>query len=198
MNNQFQTLRDKENLVDCDSHPFSTTYFGQLFKEEAYYWELVKPPVSLPSSIKIIEPETGLEVLFLCSEFNSDGSSERSILEKMAFAMKLTPIEFKLLEYSNDALEGDPIKAKSEIKDLILNNKPKVVITFGATMTNFILDKQERLSKVHGKFFPKLYEGHQTQIVPVFHPGFLIINPNMKRTAWMDLQKVMEFLGKLK
>ena len=195
MNNQFQTLRDKADLVDSDSHSFSTTYFGQLFKEEAYYWELVKPPVLKPSSTKIIEPEIGLEVLFLCSEFNSDGSSERSILEKMAFAMKLSKEEFKLLEYSSEALESNP---RDEIKELVLQTKPKVVITFGAVMTNFILDKEERLSKVHGKFFPKLYDGYQTQVVPVFHPGFLIINPNMKRTAWMDLQKVMDFLGKLK
>jgi len=189
MNNQFQTLRDNESLVEQDSHPLSSTYFGQLFKEEAYYWGPIKGPA------KIVEPETGLEVLFLCSEFEKNsGNPEKVILEKMAHAMKLTEDEFKLLEYP---LEEGQKKLKGEIKELVKTLKPKVIITFGAAMTNFILDKQERLSKVHGKFFPKIYEGHQTQVVPVFHPGFLIINPNMKRSAWMDLQKVMDFIGKM-
>jgi len=191
MNNQFQILRDNERLVDQDSHGFSTTYFGQLFKEEAYYWPLTEGPT------KIVEAEEGIEVLFLCSEFNSgEENPERVILEKMATAMKLRPGEYEVRDFSNNSLENEQNILKSEVKALIKDLRPKVVVTFGAAMTNFILDKQERLSKIHGKFFPNIFEGHQVQIVPVFHPGFLIINPNMKRSAWVDLQKVMDFIGK--
>ncbi|RLA60124.1 MAG: hypothetical protein DRQ89_13240 [Epsilonproteobacteria bacterium] len=194
MDNQFQTLRNNGCLVDSDSHPLSSTYFGQLFKDQAYYWNLIPTP----APTKIIESGDGLEALFLCSEFHSEGSSEKSILEKMAAAMKLSESEFEMMEFSNESLENDSKNLKSEIFELIASNRPKVIITFGATMTSFILDKQERLSRIHGKFFPKIFKGHEASVVPVFHPGFLMINPNMKRSAWMDLQKVMGFIGKVK
>ena len=53
---------------------------------------------------------------------------------------------------------------------------------------------------VHGKFFDKIltYKNNQVRqfkIVPVFNPEMILINPSMKRSTWMDLQKIMEHLG---
>ena len=52
-------------------------------------------------------------------------------------------------------------------------------------------------SNIHGQFFEKQYGDTAFSLMPVFHPDFLVINPNMKRTAWADLQKVMERVGKI-
>jgi len=89
---------------------------------------------------------------------------------------------------------------ESKLETQIYGLKPKIIMTLGAMATNEILDKKERLTKVHGKLFPKTWkfkdnELVETQIFPLFHPQFLVINPNMKRTAWLDLQKCMEFLS---
>lgn len=196
MNDQFQILREKNQLVEKDNHALSSTYFGQIFKEQSFYWDLFETK----GQTKIIEPSSGIEILFLFGEFDPSkeekGRPEKALLEKMAKAMKLLPGEFEILEFSQDSLENDQNDLKSKLDEVMIELRPKVVITLGAGITNFLLQKQERLSKVHGKFFPKTFQDIQVQVVPLFHPGFLIINPNMKRSAWMDLQKVMEFIGK--
>ena len=201
MNDQFQILREKNQLVEKDNHALSMTYFGQVFKEQSYYWDLIEPL----GQTKVIEPKkietkSGNQILFLLGEFDSNkGGSEnpeKILLEKMAKAMKLLPEEYEILEFSQDSIENDQNNLKNELDELVAKYRPRIVITLGAGITNFLLQKQERLSKVHGKFIPKTFQDIQVQVVPLFHPGFLIINPNMKRSAWMDLQKVMEFIGK--
>jgi DNA polymerase len=124
-------------------------------------------------------------VLFVGTEIN--GVDSRELLNKMIQAMKLSPHEYKILEDLD----------KEEINNQILAERPAVVITLGAQAANFLLGGQERLSKIHGNFFPRpISDNFHTQIVPLFHPGFLLINPGMKKSAWMDMQKVMDFIGK--
>ena len=80
-------------------------------------------------------------------------------------------------------------------EDQILAEKPSVVVTLGAYASNLILGGQERLSKIHGNFFPRSFsDNFHTQIVPLFHPSFLLINPGMKKSAWMDMKKIMDFI----
>lgn len=72
----------------------------------------------------------------------------------------------------------------------------QIVVALGARATSLLINKKERLSSVHGKFL-KIEVQFQTEVrpfevVPVFHPDYLQINPSMKRTAWDDLQKVMK------
>ena len=73
------------------------------------------------------------------------------------------------------------------------------IVPLGAKATNTILGTKERLSKIHGQQVKFKIIGHKTEIdlsvYPVLHPDFLQINPNMKRSAWIDLQKVMGHLG---
>ncbi|MBT3585254.1 MAG: hypothetical protein HN509_10115 [Halobacteriovoraceae bacterium] len=82
----------------------------------------------------------------------------------------------------------------------ILKWKPQFVISMGAISSALLLGKRERISKVHGKFCSRQVtsengEGHSFQLVPLFHPNYLAINPNMKRSAWNDLQKIMQALS---
>ncbi|OGV18455.1 MAG: hypothetical protein A2X47_09865 [Lentisphaerae bacterium GWF2_38_69] len=69
--------------------------------------------------------------------------------------------------------------------------KPKVLLLLGATPLKYILDKVG-ITKLHGTWF----EFHGIKTLPSFHPAYLLRDPNQKKYAWEDLQKIMLFLGK--
>ena len=142
-----------------------------------------------------------LDVLFL-GETPKDFSEEHSndLLSKMISAMKLpanrTARLFIKKTWSAPSEMNDEVM---QIYRLIHNLSPKVVVTLGAVATNILLRKRERLSVVHGKFQTLRYQFEDTEtqmkeFVPVFHPDLLNINPNMKRSAWIDLQEVLKRL----
>lgn len=61
-----------------------------------------------------------------------------------------------------------------------------------------ILKSNDRLSLVHGEFFTrKIGDETSIQVVPLFHPSIIETNQNMKKTAWVDMQKIMKHLKKL-
>lgn len=126
------------------------------------------------------------EILVLFVVPDLDGEESRTLLKKMILAMKLHPKEFSVLEDLGQDTWGQ-----------ISRHCPSVVASFGAKATSFLLGEQERISKVHGNFFPRqMANDVYTQIVPLFHPNFLLINPSMKKSVWMDMQKIMDFVGK--
>ena len=116
------------------------------------------------------------------------------LLGKMILAMKLEEGQFL-----RSSLVG---KDNDEQLKNILNEisifRPDVVVTLGAISTNLLYGKKEKLSKIHGQSFERTISLKDNELlfkfVPVFHPELLEINPSMKRTAWIDLQKIMEML----
>ena len=144
------------------------------------------------------ELSSNIKVLFVGEtpkDFNTDDPNS-DLLSRMIQAMKL-----KEGEYSRVFTEKD--------SDVITNQWHEIlkklgcvdhlaVVTLGASVTSVVLQKKERLSRIHGKEFKCLLERKKSDlklsIFPIFHPDILQINPNMKRSAWMDLQKVMEIL----
>ena len=109
-----------------------------------------------------------------------------------------------LIEQSNKAQqERELMKSQcySHLLEEIRFLKPKVIVSFGAYATNLLMGKKMRLSIAHGQFFKKEFvtqeqEKVSFEFMPVFHPDYLLINPNMKKAAWADLQKVMAKLKK--
>jgi hypothetical protein len=71
--------------------------------------------------------------------------------------------------------------------------KPKYIVSLGATATNDAL-----FSGVHGQVHKVVTEVNgnkiEMSIFPLFHPQLLEINQSMKRTAWIDMKKLMEVL----
>lgn len=130
------------------------------------------------------------------------------LLDKMIKAMNLNESEYAktLIVKCHPAGSGDDDinlmaqKCLNNIHLEILSLRPDVVVSLGAWATNCLLGKKEKLSSVHGSFISKsvVFDGlgkFEYKLVPVFHPEMLIINPGMKRTAWIDLQKVMKYVG---
>lgn len=139
--------------------------------------------------------------------FLGDGKKEgeEDLLYKMILAMKLKESEFVRLPLGQELLDCSDLSTDdiltlpsySALMEQIENLAPAYVVSLGAVSTNILLNSKEKMSAIHGNFFSLRANNWNYQMIPIFHPDFLLINPNMKRTAWMDLQKLMQLLGKI-
>jgi len=225
MDQQFKKILQKTKAVLNGKDPLSQSFEGALFQESAWVFSFddsiectdqnYGPEIVLKKSENKSEVTPKLiksnKLVMFVGDSYSEGekNQQEDLLVKMIDAMKLNPTEFRRfpldskLEDIND-LENNNLNPSNETLDIhkaIVEFKPLVVVSLGATITNVLLGRREKLSGIHGQFFPKSIaynnDEHQFQLFPIFHPEFLLINPNMKRTAWIDLQKVMEFVGKI-
>ncbi len=112
---------------------------------------------------------------------------------RMLLAMKLTPPEVLLYPSEKD---GESIA--QEVMEVAAFFNPEVIVTLGAKATHRILKTNDRLSMVHGQFFQRqMGASRSVQVVPLFHPSIIENSPGMKKTAWVDMQKIMKHLKKL-
>ncbi len=68
--------------------------------------------------------------------------------------------------------------------------RPKIVVALGRFAAQTLLQAEVRITQIRGRLYP--YRG--AQMMPTFHPAYLLRNPESKREAWEDLKKVAEFL----
>lgn len=208
------------------------TYYGQLFKENAFYMQkhttrYVKVEAqessystSLPQQKSDLPVEnllktdylsqysrpliynlseySNLDILFLGDTkdlYASDYMPEDDLLDKMIKALK-HPLDKIARCYSVD-IKNDDFAARFGLE--ISFTRPKVIVTLGAAASHFLLKNNKKLSHIHGQFFEEIYKQdeneHKFVVVPLFHPDFLVINQNMKRTTWSDLQKILSHLN---
>ena len=69
--------------------------------------------------------------------------------------------------------------------------RPEVIVALGKFAAQTLLQTEERISSLRGKF--KTYRG--AKLMPTWHPAYLLRNPDSKREAWQDLQTVARELG---
>jgi uracil-DNA glycosylase family 4 len=74
----------------------------------------------------------------------------------------------------------------------IASIQPRVVIALGAFSARTLLNTQEPISKLRGRVFD--FRG--AQLIPTFHPSFLLRSPGYKREAWEDLKTALGLLGR--
>lgn len=117
----------------------------------------------------------------------------QELLDKMILAMRIPNAKVTSVLVQSELDQFD------ELVVGLHESKPRFVVSLGAVATNLLLGRKEKLTRVHGQFFPLKIERNgitsEFMLMPLFHPDFLLINPNMKRTAWLDLQKIMSELG---
>lgn len=70
--------------------------------------------------------------------------------------------------------------------------KPKVIVCLGRIAAQALLETVIPISKIRGRF----QDWNGMQVMPTYHPAFLLRNPPMKKYVWEDLQQVMKVLGK--
>ena len=112
----------------------------------------------------------------------------QSLFSKMIKAMQLSLSEIFITTVNIDEKEKNPFLEKE-----IILMKPSLIISLGAKATEFILKEPQRLAEVHGEFFPVKFGEREIQVMPLFHPELLLINTNMKKVAWYDMQKAMQY-----
>lgn len=69
--------------------------------------------------------------------------------------------------------------------------KPEVIVLLGATAAHFLLEREEGIMRLRGRWLD--YQG--IPVMPTFHPAFLLRQESAKRDAWEDLKQVMRRLG---
>ncbi len=70
--------------------------------------------------------------------------------------------------------------------------KPKVIVALGATSVKGLLNIKTGISKLRGQWHT--FEG--TNLMPTYHPAYLLRNPSAKKDVWDDLKDVLKHLGR--
>lgn len=69
--------------------------------------------------------------------------------------------------------------------------KPEVIVALGKFAAQFLLETEEGIMRLRGKWGS--YRG--IPVMPTFHPSFLLRQPAQKKEAWEDLLAVLSRLG---
>ena len=83
-----------------------------------------------------------------------------------------------------DACEGFLIKQLEVIR-------PEIVVALGTFAAKTLLKTDLPISKLRGRFHD--YKG--IQVMPTFHPSYLLRNPEKKKETWEDIKMVIARLG---
>ncbi len=71
--------------------------------------------------------------------------------------------------------------------------KPEIIVTLGAPAANALLDIEESISKIRGKWLEYApLPGISIPLLPTFHPAYLLRNPAQKARVWSDLLKLVK------
>jgi DNA polymerase len=66
--------------------------------------------------------------------------------------------------------------------------RPWFLCTLGSCAAQTLLNTQEAVSRLRGRFFD--YGG--IRVLPTFHPAYLLRNPEKKREVWADMKMLMK------
>ena len=128
------------------------------------------------------------------SEFNSLFEGPISVLfSNMVKAMKI-PKENYFLSAIKTHSNDDNSYLETLLKEIDFF-KPDLIMALGVSATHGLLNIKTRLKDIHGEFYDLKLNEFQTQLMPIFSPHLLGSAPNMKKIAWVDMQKAMEKLA---
>jgi uracil-DNA glycosylase len=70
---------------------------------------------------------------------------------------------------------------------------PRIIVALGRPAANTLLGIDAPISSLRGRF----HDRNGIQVMPTFHPAYLLREPDRKRDAWADLKLVMAELARL-
>jgi DNA polymerase len=70
--------------------------------------------------------------------------------------------------------------------------RPRVLVLVGGSSAQMLLGTNEGITRLRGRWFDYRSDGLDQQIpaLPLFHPAYLLRQPELKREAWRDLLKL--------
>lgn len=69
--------------------------------------------------------------------------------------------------------------------------RPHIICALGTFAAQTLLRTDEKISRLRGRFHPF----GTLQLMPTYHPAFLLRNPQYKRAVWEDMQLIQRALG---
>jgi uracil-DNA glycosylase family 4 len=66
--------------------------------------------------------------------------------------------------------------------------KPRIICCLGTFAAQTLLESEERISSLRGRFHA--YQG--AKLMPTYHPAFLLRNPQFKKAVWEDMKMIRE------
>ena len=75
---------------------------------------------------------------------------------------------------------------------------PKILILLGSSAMSAILDNEDVISKVRGKWIERNFGKSKISVIVTFHPAFLMRQPAQKKMAWIDLKMIRDKKTNLK
>lgn len=130
------------------------------------------------------------------------GVEQDAMLSRMFSAIQLSPGEIFITNVVKCALPagGDPQEAqiaccRSYLLRQLSATAPELIVTMGSIATRAVLGEAANFTRVRGKIkHCEAVEGRRLPVLATYHPSFLLQNPEMKQTAWTDLQFLARFL----
>ncbi|MBI9020467.1 MAG: uracil-DNA glycosylase [Verrucomicrobia bacterium] len=126
-------------------------------------------------------------------------SEAGQLLDKMIIAMGYTRADVFITNIvkcrppeNRVPLTEEMIACTPYLKAQIALIQPKIIVALGKTAVEGLLDEKVAITRLRGTW--KTYEG--IDLMPTFHPGYLLKVPAKKREVWADLQAVLAKLGK--
>ena len=124
------------------------------------------------------------------------GVAEDLMLKRMLAAINLSMDQVFITNVIKCSV-GSDIQPQAEhidacssyLKRQIAAIAPELICTMGMVATKALLRLPQPLSRLRGRFY--LYqgaEGVEIPLLPTYHPGYLLQNPEMKKATWLDLQ----------
>lgn len=65
--------------------------------------------------------------------------------------------------------------------------QPKVLVLLGGTPVKHVLNLEEGITRIRGRWGVYRANGTEIPALPMFHPAYLLRQPSAKRLAWQDL-----------
>lgn len=131
------------------------------------------------------EPFVGKEGQLLTKIVEAMGEQRSSIY--IANIVKCRPPNNRAPE-NEEAAECFPF-----LKKQIESVAPRFIVALGAVAAAALLQKTVPISEVRGKFQSLPFAPH-IQVMPTFHPAYLLQNPEAKKLVWEDMKLVMRKL----
>jgi len=130
------------------------------------------------------------------------GDEEDLMLQRMLSAIKV-PMESVFITNVIKCAVSPDVQPQAEHIDAcssyltrqIVAIAPELICAMGMVATKSLLRLPQSLSQLRGRFY-KYQGGNGVEIplIPTYHPGFLLQNPEMKQATWQDLQLLQKHL----
>ena len=120
------------------------------------------------------------------------------LLNKMIFAMGIERADVYIANVvkcrppnNRDPAPDEIMQCSPFLYKQLETINPKVIITLGRFASQCLLDTSRSMGSMRGRW----QDWRGIEVMPTYHPAFLLRNPDSKREAWNDLKLVMEKLG---